>query len=160
VHLDHVPLRDLLVDEELRDHLTLVALELDHLAKVGIINDRAVAVELLLALLEDHLLVDLGVDSLRGDENDGEDVRRLARSRGSAVLSRLGVVPSGGGAHLDRRQGLATVALLGANVDVVRLNRVRSVALLCRLIVVLKGKVWACGRRGGDARGAESASRE
>ena len=159
MHLDHVPLRDLLVDEELRDHLTLVALELDHLAKVGIINDRAVAVELLLALLEDHLLVDLGVDSLRGDENDGEDVRRLARSRGSAVSSRLGV-PSEGGPHLDRRQGLATVALLGANVDVVRLNRVRSVALLCRLIVVLKGKVWACGRRGGDARGAESASRE
>ena len=96
MHFDHVLLSDLLVDEELRDHLALVALKLDHLAKVGIINDRAVAVELLLALLEDHLLVDLGVDSLRGDENDGEDVRRLARSRGSAVLSRLGV-PSGGG---------------------------------------------------------------
>ena len=43
-------------------------------------------------------------------------------------------------------------------MDVVRLNRVRSVALLCRLIVVLKGKVWACGRRGGT-RGEQSQHR-
>ena len=50
MHFDHVLLSDLLVDEELRDHLALVALKLDHLAKVGIINDRAVAVELLFAL--------------------------------------------------------------------------------------------------------------
>jgi len=60
-------------------------------------------------------------------------------------------VPSG--AHLDCRQGLAAVALLGANVDVVRLNRVRSVAFLCRLIVVLKGKVGACGENRDAGRG-------
>ena len=93
MHFDHVLLRDLLVDEELRDHLALVALKLDHLAKVGIINDRAVAVELLFALLEDHLLVDLGVDSLRSDEKIGQDVRRAgrgcARFSSAALFSRI-----------------------------------------------------------------------
>ena len=67
-------------------------------------------------------------------------------------------VPSG--AHLDGRQGLAAVALLGANVDVVRLNRVRSVAFLCRLIVVLKGKVGACGENRDAGGRVESALKE
>ena len=68
VHLDHVLLRDLLVDQELRDEFPLVALELNDVAELGVIYDGAVAVELLLALLQDDLLVDLGVDPLHGRE--------------------------------------------------------------------------------------------
>lgn len=90
VHLDHVLLRDLLVDQELRDEFPLVALELNDVAELGVIYDGAVAVELLLALLEDHLLVDLGVDSLPSDEKIGQDVRRAGR--GCARVSRATLV--------------------------------------------------------------------
>ena len=150
VHFDHVLLRSSRRRGTARPPCA-GRLKLDHLAKVGIINDRA-AVELL-ALLEDHLLVDLGVDSLPSDEKIGQDVRRAGRgcarfsrlpwSRGSLLFHGFG----GSGAHLDGRRDLY-VALLGANVDVVRLNRVRSVAFLCRLIVVLKGKLGPVGRTG------------
>ena len=68
VDLDDVLLGDLLIDEKLRDEFTLVALELHNLAELGVLDDRAVAVELLLALLQDDLLVDLGVDPLHGRE--------------------------------------------------------------------------------------------
>ena len=64
VNLDDVLLGDLLINEELRHNLALVSLQLDDRAELGIFDDATVAVELLLALLQDRLLVDLGVDSL------------------------------------------------------------------------------------------------
>ena len=64
MNLDHVLLGDLLINEKLRDNFALITLKLDDLAEVGVLNKATVAVELLLALLEDRLLVDLGVDAL------------------------------------------------------------------------------------------------
>lgn len=65
----------LLVSQELLDILALVALELDHLAHLGVGDDGAIASELLLDDFEDLLLVEFL------------------------------------GEALDRRQGLATIAL-------------------------------------------------
>jgi len=66
VNLDDVLLGDLLINEKLRHHLALVALQLDDLAQVRVLHQAPVAVELLLALLQDGLLVDLRVDALQG----------------------------------------------------------------------------------------------
>lgn len=49
----------LLIDQELLHILALVALELDHLAHLGVVDDGAIAGELLLDDLEDLLLVEL-----------------------------------------------------------------------------------------------------
>lgn len=48
----------LLVGEELLDILALIALELDHLAHLGIVDDGAIASEFLLDDLEDLLLIE------------------------------------------------------------------------------------------------------
>ena len=49
----------LLIDQEFLHILALVALELDHLAHLGVVDDGAIAGELLLDHLEDLLLVEL-----------------------------------------------------------------------------------------------------
>ena len=49
----------LLIDQELLYILALVALELDHLAHLRVVDDGAIAGELLLDHLEDFLLVEL-----------------------------------------------------------------------------------------------------
>lgn len=48
----------LLVDEEFLDILALVSLQLDHLTHLGVVDDGAIASELLLDDLEDLLLVE------------------------------------------------------------------------------------------------------
>jgi len=48
-----------LVDQELLDILALISLELNHLAHLSVVDDRAIASELLLDDLEDLLLIEL-----------------------------------------------------------------------------------------------------
>ena len=81
VHLDRVRLGELVLDDEFLELLALVALQLDHLPHLLVVDDGAVAVHALLARLEHLLHVDLGVEAL------------------------------------DRRDALAPVALLDADVD-------------------------------------------
>lgn len=52
VDLDDVLLRDTLLGQELRDVLPLIALKLDHLAVLWIVDYRTIAVELLLEGLQ------------------------------------------------------------------------------------------------------------
>lgn len=65
MHLDGVLRDDALADDELLDLLSLVALQLDHLAVLFTFDDGAVAAELLAQGLEDLL------DVLLGDTLDG-----------------------------------------------------------------------------------------
>ena len=57
-----------LIDQELFDILALIALELDHLAHLLIVDDGAIAGKLLLDDLEDLLLVELCRDALDGGQ--------------------------------------------------------------------------------------------
>ena len=66
MHLDERLFTDLFVDQELCHELTLVALKLHDVSVFRILNDASVAVEPLFAFLEDDILVDLRIDSLRG----------------------------------------------------------------------------------------------
>jgi len=79
----------LLVDEKLLHDISLVALKLDHVTGLFIVDYGAIAGELLLNDLEDLLEVELGWNALDGG------------------------------------QGLATIALLNADVDI-RLGRLLS----------------------------------
>jgi len=84
-----------LVHHEVLDIIALIPLKLDHLAHLGIIDDGAIASELLLDHLKDLFLVEL--------------LRQT----------------------LDGRQSLATIALLNANVYVIR----RLLVLFSRILV-------------------------
>lgn len=84
----------LLVDQEFLHILALVTLQLDHLAHLRVVDDGAIASELLLDHLEDLLLVKLLGESL------------------------------------DRSQGLAAIALLDTDMNVV----LRLLALSCIFI--------------------------
>ncbi|KAK8706035.1 hypothetical protein V6N13_049616 [Hibiscus sabdariffa] len=59
MNLDLVFLDDAGVDEELRDVLALVALELNDLAELFVLDDVAVAAEVLLQALEDLLVAQI-----------------------------------------------------------------------------------------------------
>lgn len=56
----------LLIDQKLLHILALVALKLNHLAHLGVVDDGAIASELLLDHLEDFLLVELLRQALDG----------------------------------------------------------------------------------------------
>jgi hypothetical protein len=58
----------LLIDQELLHILALVALELDHLAHLRVVDDGAIAGEFLLDDLEDLLLVELLRQALDGGQ--------------------------------------------------------------------------------------------
>lgn len=64
----------LLVGKELLDILALIALKLDHLAHLIVVDDGAIAGELLLDHLEDLLLVELLGQSL----NSGQGLTTIA----------------------------------------------------------------------------------
>merc|ERR1719453_2977814 len=64
VHDDVVLLHELRLHEELLDVASLVALNLDDLTQLVVVDDGAVAVELLLELLENLLLVVRGIHAL------------------------------------------------------------------------------------------------
>ena len=89
-------LHDLVVHQERRGAHALVALKLDDRSQLGVVDDGAVAAELLLEGLDDLLVVERLVEAL------------------------------------DGRQGLAAVALLDADVDIV-LGRCRGGASCCAL---------------------------
>jgi hypothetical protein len=57
-----------LIDEEFLHNIALIALELDHVASLVIVDDGAVAGELLLDDLEDLFEVELGWDTLDGGQ--------------------------------------------------------------------------------------------
>ena len=84
MHLDERLFTDLFVDQELRDELTLVALKLNDVSVFRILNDASVAVEPLFAFLENDLLVDLRIDSLR-ERSKIYKVERVSQSSCSAV---------------------------------------------------------------------------
>ncbi len=84
MHLDERLFTDLFVDQELRDELTLVALKLNDVSVFRILNDASVAVEPLFAFLENDLLVDLRIDSLR-ERSKIYKVERVSQSSRSAV---------------------------------------------------------------------------
>ena len=64
MHLDKLLLRDFLVDQKLSHIFALVSLELDDIPEFRVFHNRSVAVELLLALFQDDLLVDFGINPL------------------------------------------------------------------------------------------------
>ena len=64
VHLDDVFLSDFLVNQKLCDYFPLVTLQLDNIPKLNVLNNSAVAVELLFARFKNRFLVDLGVHAL------------------------------------------------------------------------------------------------
>ena len=68
VHLDDVLLGDLLVNQELCHYFALVTLELDNIPQLLVLHDCAVAVELLLALFQNHLFVDFWVHALHSGQ--------------------------------------------------------------------------------------------
>ena len=68
----------------MRDELTLVALKLNDVSVFRILNDASVAVEPLFAFLENDLLVDLRIDSLR-ERSKIYKVERVSQSSRSAV---------------------------------------------------------------------------
>ncbi len=68
VHFQLVLLHEARLGEELADVLTLVALKLQNLAVLGVLDDGAVAGELLLASAYDLLQVILGGEALDGGQ--------------------------------------------------------------------------------------------
>ena len=84
MHLDERLFTDLFVDQELRDELTLVALKLNDVSVFRILNDASVAVEPLFAFLENDLLVDIRIDSLR-ERSKIYKVERVSQSSRSAM---------------------------------------------------------------------------
>ena len=78
VHLDGVLGADALLGEEDGSAISLVSLQLNDLAELGVFDDRAVACKLLLENLDDLLQVDFGIDSLG----------RTRTSRGGSGVSR------------------------------------------------------------------------
>ena len=142
MHLDERLFTDLFVDQELRDELTLVALKLNDVSVFRILNDASVAVEPLFAFLENDLLVDLRIDSLR-ERSKIYKVERVSQSSRSAVnearalslsLERVRAIRARDSAHavahLHSRPTLSSVALLHANVNVVVLHGIRRFFLL------------------------------
>ena len=140
MHLDERLFTDLFVDQELRDELTLVALKLNDVSVFRILNDASVAVEPLFAFLENDLLVDLRIDSLR-ERSKIYKVERVSQSSRSAMnetrslsLERVRAIRARdlahAVAHLHSRPTLSSVALLHANVNVVVLHGIRRFFLL------------------------------
>ena len=140
MHLDERLFTDLFVDQELRDELTLVALKLNDVSVFRILNDASVAVEPLFAFLENDLLVDLRIDSLR-ERSKIYKVERVSQSSRSAMnetrslsLERVRAIRARDSAHavahLHSRPTLSSVALLHANVNVVVLHGIRRLFLL------------------------------
>ena len=132
MHLDERLFTDLFVDQELRDELTLVALKLNDVSVFRILNDASVAVEPLFAFLENDLLVDLRIDSLR-ERSKIYKVERVSQSSRSAMnearslsLERVRAIRARDSAHavahLHSRPTLSSVALLHANVNVVAVS--------------------------------------
>lgn len=126
----------------MRDELTLVALKLNDVSVFRILNDASVAVEPLFAFLENDLLVDLRIDSLR-ERSKIYKVERVSQSSRSAVnearalslsLERVRAIRARDSAHavahLHSRPTLSSVALLHANVNVVVLHGIRRFFLL------------------------------
>lgn len=72
--LDRFLLHNLLVDEELRDFLALIALELNDVAELGILDNGAVAAKILLEYLENLLEIHL----LRNAAGSGESLATIA----------------------------------------------------------------------------------
>lgn len=68
MNLDLALVHDLLIDEELGHGLSLVALQLDDVAELGVLDNGAVAAKLLLEHLQHLLKVDLLRDAGRGRE--------------------------------------------------------------------------------------------
>ena len=95
----------LLVDEELLHILTLVTLQLNHLAHLGVVDNGAIAGEFLLDHLEDLLLVEL--------------LRQA----------------------LHRGQGLAAIALLDTDVDII----LRSLFGVGLIVLRFGERVWVVG---------------
>ena len=127
---------------KISDELTLVALKLNDVSVFRILNDASVAVEPLFAFLENDLLVDLRIDSLR-ERVKYTKSSRVSQSSRSAVnerrarslsLSNVSVRfardSAHAVAHLHSRPTLSSVALLHANVNVVVLPEIRRFFLL------------------------------
>ena len=120
---------------------SLVALKLNDVSVFRILNDASVAVEPLFAFLENDLLVDLRIDSLR-ERSKIYKVERVSQSSRSAMTRRASLSLSRtcpcdcardsahAVAHLHSRPTLSSVALLHANVNVVVLHGIRRFFLL------------------------------
>ena len=72
--LDGILLSNALIEEELGDFLALVTLELNDLAELGVGDESAIAVELLLEVLEDFVEREFLGDAL----NDGPTLPAIA----------------------------------------------------------------------------------
>ena len=68
MHLNRIFSADTLLCQESGRVVSLVSLKLDDLAELVVLNDGAVACELLLEGLDDFLEVDLGVNALHGGQ--------------------------------------------------------------------------------------------
>lgn len=120
VHLDQALLTDAFVHQELSDQFALVTLKLNDVSVLRILNDASVAIELLLALLDHQLEVNLRVQSLHSRErfsavsllHANVDVVILHRVRGFTLLLLFGLVLVVGVAKVERfvRKGIVSCA--------------------------------------------------